>query len=153
MKSKATPKTKGSSVLRATRWTAIARAARSQQAKPAFPLMQAMLVDSGDLPGPQAAAQAELAKATKPAKAAPKTKRDPSPELKQAAEAPKLSTIGTLARAMDDALIMGGAWTDLAKAVGKPISQFRSHARWRTRVGSPWRLEETDDRVKMVAAK
>jgi hypothetical protein len=145
MKTTSKAKTKGSSVVRATRG----------KAKTDFPLMQAMLVDAGDLPGPAAeAAKLEAAKPAKPAKPvkAPKaTKPEPSPELKQAAEAPKLSSIGTVARAMDDALIAGGGWETLAKAVGKPVSQLRSHARWRTRTGSPWRLVEDGETVKMIA--
>jgi hypothetical protein len=134
-------KSKGSSVIRATRG----------KAKTDFPLMQGMLIDSGDLPGPAAeAAKLEAAKPAKPVKAAKATKPEPSPELKVAAEAPKLSSIGTVARAMDDALVMGGRWEELAKAVGKPLSQLRSHAKWRTRTGSPWKLEEADGKVKMV---
>jgi hypothetical protein len=137
------PKSKGSSVIRATRGR-----------KPTYPIMEAMLIDSGDLPGPAAeATKAEIEKPVQPATKAKATKREPSPELKVAAEAPKLSAIGTVARAMDDALIFGGIWTDLAKSVGKPLSQLRSHAKWRTRAGSPWRLEEDGDNVKMVSAK
>jgi hypothetical protein len=83
----------------------------------------------------------------------PEPKPEPSPEIAKAAEAPKLSAVGTVARAMDDALILGGEWEQLAKAIGKSVSMLKSNARWRTRTGSPWKLEEKDDTVKMVPAR
>jgi hypothetical protein len=149
VKARKTNEGKGVAVIRATRETKPEaqvlpvdfQKAREVLEQQAVLLIEAMLIDADDLPLPEAA---------KPAKG---RKAKPEPSLAEATEAPKLSAIGTVARAMNDALIQGGTYADMAKSVGKPVSMLRSHAKWRTRIGAPWKLEETGDTVKIVATR
>ena len=62
---------------------------------------------------------------------------------------------GSVAEQMDQALLKGGSYEELAASIigsnGKPISPgtLRAHARFRSKSGK-YRLEEADDHVKLV---
>jgi hypothetical protein len=157
MQTQTKAKSKGSSVIRATRATkpkavdfpsaqTVLRKARA--VTPALPI-EAMLVDSGELPGPAAAAARALA-------SMPKPKAKPEPVKPKQIRAPGLNNryAGSAVERWDLALVEGGTVEELAKKLGISQSIVRAHLKFRCKLNkqgvAKWRVEQTGDQVRML---
>jgi hypothetical protein len=76
---------------------------------------------------------------------APKAKESPT---KATRANPRYA--GSLAEKMDKALMAGGTYADIAKAIGKPAGLVRGHAKFRAK-GGKFKLVETEDHVRLEA--
>lgn len=59
---------------------------------------------------------------------------------------------GSIVQKIDNALMKGGTYDEIAKACGEPIGKVKACVRARIKSGK-WRLVENDDRVQMEAAE
>ena len=101
----------------------------------------------------QAEAEAEAGPQPKRRAAKPKTattKAKTASKAKPAAKAkPAFGYDGSIAQKMDNALLAGGSWEEMAEKAGVKPGLIRGHAKFRASKGK-YRLDETGDQAKLV---